>query len=106
MDELTFPANKAFWSSAVLGTDGFFWASVPGYNRNQSASGSRQRVFSPEGEYLGVTTFPDVPAANSTARADNGHLLIMYEDDETGAPMITVFRIRSAIRGLKYPSEQ
>ena len=103
LDDLSFPANKLFWASTVLGTDGFYWASIPGYRMNVSASGTRSRVLSPEGEYLGITSFPDVPVSISRARLDHGHLLFMYEDEDTGAPVIAVFRIRSAIRGFTYP---
>jgi hypothetical protein len=103
LDDLSFPSSKSFWFSAVLGTDGFFWASVPGYRLSLTASGSRYRVLSPKGEYLGVTSFPDVPASVSRAQLDHGHLIFMYEDEATGAPIITVFRLHSAIRGFTYP---
>jgi len=103
LEDLSFPGHKAFWFSPVRGTDGFYWASIPGYNRNQSASGTRHRVFSPEGEYLGITTFPEIPASTSSASTDYGHVIFMYEDEVTGAPMVKVFRQHSAIRGLTYP---
>ncbi len=103
LDDLSFPSSKSFWFSVVLGTDGFFWASVPGYRMSLTASGTRHRVLSPEGEYLGVTSFPGVPASVSRAQLDHGHLIFMYEDEATGAPIITVFRLHSAIRGFTYP---
>ena len=103
LEELSFPSYKSFWSEVTLGTDGYYWASIPGYLRNDSVSGEARRVLSPEGEYLGVTSFPEVAAISSTARLDYGHLLLMYQAHETGAPVVTVYRIRSTIDGFDYP---
>ncbi len=103
LDSLSFPATKSFWYSVTLGSDGYFWASVPRNTWNADANGAQQRVLSPEGEYLGVTTFPDIPGYSPRVQVDQGHLIYMYEDETTGAPVVTVFRLSSAIRGFTYP---
>jgi len=103
LDSLSFPTTKAFWYSVKLGSDGYFWASVPRNTWNADVNGAQQRVLSPEGDYLGVTTFPDIPGYSPRAQVDQGHLIYMYEDETTGAPVVAVFRISSAIRGFTYP---
>ncbi|MFC1529351.1 6-bladed beta-propeller [Gemmatimonadota bacterium] len=103
LDSLSFPNTKSFWYSITLSSDGYLWASVPRNTWNADVNGARQRVLNPEGEYLGVTTFPDIPGFSPRAQVDHGHLIYMYEDEETGAPVIRVFRIHSAIRGFTYP---
>ena len=103
LDDLSFPPTKSFWFTVTRETDGFFWASIPGNRTNATAGVTRNRILSPEGEYLGITTLPNHTAFNWTARLDYGHLIFMYEDEETGAPQVLIYRIRSAVRGLKYP---
>jgi hypothetical protein len=61
------------------------------------------RIISPEGEYLGDSTWP-VPVHWNYARVMRGHFLGFTWDPESGAPLAVVYRIRPRAEGLSYPA--
>ncbi len=103
-DSLHFPEFKAYWSWALADDAGYIWlGKARGEWFDYTSDASLEfRVLSPEGEYLGDTTWPplDSPSGIVIVRS---HLLGMVTDPETGEVYPTVFRIRSAIEGYEYP---
>lgn len=81
---------------------GFIWASEPDACSSSPVGETRYRILSPEGEYLGDTYYPDIGIADYSGTPSRGHLLCAYEDEETGAPMVVVLKIKSAVRGFEY----
>lgn len=99
---LQLPETKAFWTSVIIDTDGYYWLNFPMTQRTDFNSNTRLklRVLSPEGEYLGDTLWPPFFAG---AVVYNGHLLGVYLDAETDEQIPVVYRIHSTVRGLRYP---
>lgn len=91
---------KAFWTSAEIDDAFYLWLEVPesDLEREESGGGSMYRILSPEGEFLGLTRRP-----TGRSRVCYGHLLALEMDAELGAYKFVVYRIRSAVDGLKYP---
>ena len=94
------PATKSFWSIVTVDDLGYSWlGSHPDYTApEEDMNQGFYRVLSPEGEYLGDSTWP-ISAAN----VSRGHLLTYQEDEETGEVEYVVYRIVSAVPGLRYP---
>ena len=103
LDELVFPDDRDPWFGALVDESGFIWAGEPRGSYLSPSHLRKWRLLSPEGEYLGDTFFPEVAGRRASGRPTHGHLIITWEDEETGAPVVAVFRIRSAIRGFTYP---
>jgi len=103
LEDLSFPDLKDVWFQAQVDAFGYIWAGEPEGSFFSLPHRRKRRIISPEGEYLGDTWFPDVSGASATGVPSHGHLIMSWEDEETGAPVIAVYRIRSAIRGLAYP---
>ena len=60
------------------------------------------RIVSPDGEYLGDTTWPVFVHWNY-ANVIQGHFLCKDVDEETGAESAVVYRVHSRVDGLQYP---
>lgn len=108
LENLSFPTTIAFSADVEVEDSGFIWIKVPQFPTGIAEyTDSTWRLISPEGEYLGTTVRPEDDVRNpvgSWGRVFNGRLLIIHEDDETGEYLPTVYRIRPAVRGLKYPN--
>ncbi len=103
LDELAFPDEHDLWFGVLVDEAGYFWASEPPGSFANPFHERKWRLLSPEGEYLGDTNFPAVSGYSSSGYPSRGHLIVSWEDEETGAPVAAVFRIRSAVRGFTYP---
>ena len=107
LKNLSFPETIAFSSDVEVEDSGFIWIKVPQFPTGIAEyTDSTWRLISPEGEYLGMTVRPEDDVRNpvgSWGRVFNGRLLIIHKDDETGEYLPTVYRIRPAVDGLKYP---
>jgi hypothetical protein len=100
MEGLVFAEQKAPWAEVEIDDDGYFWLRVPvPYVGRDKLPTLAYRVLSPEGEYLGLTQRP----AGAFAGISHGRLLTLEEDPESGAMVPTVYAIRPAVRGLRYP---
>lgn len=106
-ETLVFAERSAPWSIIKVDDAGYLWL----FNRfgASGVAAERQhaykvRIASPEGEYLGDTTLPPMPSnAVVGARVAHGLLLVILEDPETEEAVPTVYRIREAIEGFRYP---
>ncbi|MGD8815985.1 MAG: 6-bladed beta-propeller [Acidobacteriota bacterium] len=95
-DNPRFADPKNLWSRPVIDDNGFLWLWIVD-DRDSTAEGTpRYAVFSPEGEYLGMTRAP------GWAQLYHGHLLARNVDPETEETVPTVYRIRAAVDGLVY----
>ena len=103
LDSLEFPDDRDPWFQAMVDESGFIWAGEPRGSYLSSNHLRKWRLLSPEGEYLGDTFFPEVPGSTAAGRPSHGHLIMTWNDEETYAPVITVYRVRSSIRGFVYP---
>ncbi len=102
LDNLELPDHKAFWTNIEVDDNGFLWMEVPTlnmYNLSSRAVGRYYRVFSSEGEYLGTTQRPFC----YRSQIDNGHLLLISSDRESGEMELHVYMVHPAIEGLIYP---
>lgn len=98
--EQVFPEEAAFWHGGFLDDQGYLWLFemlLPG--EESPESGIKCLVVDPEGRFLGRTTVP-----NARATVSKGKLFAIIEDTETGEQVPTVFRIRPAVSGLRYPN--
>ncbi len=92
------PKTKGYWCSLVVDDAGFIWAQKPyPYYLDEYPEGSTFLIFSPEGEYLGITVVPTVWGTVS-----RGHFLSIDSDKETGLSIPNVYKIHPAVRGLIY----
>jgi hypothetical protein len=70
-----------------------------------TATRTNRLVAAPDGEYLGDTTLPPMVLSDFAGiQIVGGHLLALVEDPESGERVPTVYRIRPAIDGLRYPA--
>ena len=86
---------KHYWDRPILDDKGFAWILIPEplvYPRPVH----RFVVFSPEGEYLGITTPPEWP------QPVRGKLLANWEDPQDGQEYPVVYRIVPIVDGLVY----
>ncbi len=93
---LDIPDTKDYWDTMDVDEYGYIWARIPSDYSGRVRLRPDHRVFSPTGEYLGDTTWPD-----DAWIVSRGHLLLIR--DYTTNPIPVVYRIRPAVRGLRYP---
>jgi len=98
-ENMQFADYKSFWGMAEIDSDGYFWLDTSLAGALGAGETHTYRLLSPEGEYLGDTTRP----FKSGSSVSHGRFLILEEDPESGEIVPTVYRIRSAVAGLKYP---
>ncbi len=99
-DNVIIPGIKSYWASVLVDDTGYSWLQ---YHIDYASyiNGSNTptfRVLSPEGEYLGDATWPS-PMANIS----HGHLLTIFEDEETGQRTLVVYKIVPTVSGLEFP---
>ncbi len=97
LEALEFPPHKAFWSDIYIDNRGYFWLREPsdlGY-WFQTHPGTSFKVLSPEGEYLGRTTWPASSRVDLFLHAHvaNGKLMVWVEDEINGGLIPTVFQL-------------
>lgn len=97
--QMQFAEKKAFWGFANIDDDGYFWLDLSLPPAIMSGDTHNYRVLSPDGEYLGITSRP----YGTGAIVSHGRLLILEEDPESGEVSPTIYLIRPAVEGLKYP---
>lgn len=100
--EYPIPDLKPYWAYITVDESGFMWAREAIDLIRRSYAGKSCRIISPEGEYLGDVTFPEVEGLRQVIPS-RGYLLAQVEDLETGAKNIEVYRINPEVRGLIYP---
>jgi len=99
---LEWPSYRPFWRQFEIDDQGFIWMLAYETARELEEQGGcpLYRVLSPEGEYLGQVR---MPAHINAMGFSNGYLtVIRYINDSDERPP-TVYRIRPAVRGLRYP---
>ena len=97
---IEFNDPKAFWTDMKVDENGYIWAERPGGTFQSFTSTDRTNeylVFSPKGEYLGIT---NLPGASAISR---GHLITRQDNVETGGIEMVIYRIVPAVPGLIYP---
>ncbi len=100
-DNARYAEVKAHWVNTTVDDHGYFWLKRPeptGASTYETHA-HEYYVLDPEGEFLGTTVTPEVDFAN----IEKGYLLASVSDPETGEMVPTIYRIRPAIRGLRYP---
>jgi len=92
---------KGFWTDVTVDEYGYIWAERPGYTFQaitRAGISYEYLVFSPEGEFLGITNLP------GTSAISRGHLITRQDNEETGGIEMVVYRIQPAVEGLRYPN--
>lgn len=98
--EWIYPEYLGHWNDAVVDDAGYIWLqAVAEAALRDCRVGTVMQIVSPEGEYLGVTELPC-----RFEGVSRGRLLGYVTDEETGERIPSVFRIDSAVRGLRYPN--
>ncbi|MFC1530590.1 6-bladed beta-propeller, partial [Gemmatimonadota bacterium] len=100
-DNARYASLKAHWATTRVDDLGFIWLEL------HETTGSftyethvhEFLVLSPEGEFLGRTSTPPVDFLS----LGKGYLLASVSDRDTGEMIPTVYSIRPAVRGLRYP---
>lgn len=94
-----FADSKPYWGIIDVDDSGFFWLSIAPLpsEGEETISGWRFHILSPEGEYLGITTQP-----RSAGKVRYGLLPASDRDPETGQTTIEIYRVLPAVEGLKY----
>lgn len=101
LENLQFPSSKAFWSTMEIDEKGYLWLQMPTqefFHLSDSWAGIGYRVFSPDGEYLGVTRRP----RGFRTRVSGGKLLVIDLEEDTGASTLKVYQIHSLVEGNNY----
>jgi hypothetical protein len=93
------PETKGYWCTLLVDEAGFIWAQKPyPYYADEYPESSEYLIFSPEGEYLGVTICPA-----ERGMISRGHFLSIQRNVQTETQDLIVYRIIPAVDGLKYP---
>ena len=93
------PETKGYWCTLLVDEAGFIWAQKPyPYNADEYPESSEYLIFSPEGEYLGVTICPA-----ERGMVSRGYFLSIQRNVQTETQNLIVYRIIPAVDGLKYP---
>jgi len=95
--------HKAYWNWIITSDDGYIWLQRVNEEPFEAYANAtyRFRVISPEGRYLGDTTWPAVMQGQIT----RGCLSAVVLDPDTGEHIPTIYQIRSRVDGLKYPDQ-
>ena len=98
---LQFGEKKAPWTSLKFDDRGYLYlAPQESFGASPDATDRiGYMVISPDGEYLGITKRP----IGRSTEVIGGRLLVNHSDSETGEFTLTVYDIRSIIKGLDYP---
>ncbi|MFC1529246.1 6-bladed beta-propeller [Gemmatimonadota bacterium] len=92
-------SHKAF-SIRTIVDQGYIWLVKPQSALPRSVS-RVCRIVSPEGEYIGDTTWP-LKVHFNYANVMHGHFICMDNDDETGEQSAVVYRVHPKVEGLIY----
>lgn len=102
-DSFEFPQMKEFCSDMMIEETGYIWASEPPGVWDMPPWTRRYHIIGPQGDYLGLTTPPEVNSATAKIMVSRGILIYSYIDSESGAPVVELFRITPAVSRLRYP---
>jgi hypothetical protein len=98
---LIVPDKKAWWAAFTVDDKGYYWLLHPKVRIGQTGNrAKRVRVLSPEGEYLGDTTWPETYTGGNIVR---GYFLSVRLDPDTEDWIPTVYRMIPAVDGFDYP---
>ncbi|MFC1543739.1 6-bladed beta-propeller [Gemmatimonadota bacterium] len=103
LENTEFADYMPFFQSASVDDFGWYWLRrQPSYEEDEpfGEQESEYMILSPEGEYLGNTTYP---SPLSRCVVSQGQCLGTIEDEETGETDFVAYRIISAVPGLVYP---
>lgn len=103
LELLEIPSHKDYWMRPIMDDSYFIWAREPNIGIGNISVRQRFLIISPDGEYLGDTVFPEVPDSTIQLMPSKGHMLLTFEDPETGQKVFSVYSIRSVVEGLEYP---
>ena len=103
LESITFPHEKDFWFEIAVDEFGYIWASKPPGSYDTPPWDRSYRVITPEGEYLGDTCPPEQPGISGNIYFSQGFLICSYIAQDSGAPVVEIFRILPAVEGLRYP---
>lgn len=93
------PDFKGYWCWLAVDESGFIWAQKPYPSTvDEYPESSEYLIFSPDGEYLGITIRPATGGTIS-----RGHILSIQRNAQTGSQDLIVYRIHPTVPGLKYP---
>jgi len=91
---------KAWWAGFTVDDKGYYWLLHPNIQVESTPNRARSvRVLSPEGEYLGDTTWPETYVG---AQVIKGHFLSVRLDPQTEEWIPTVYRMIPAVDGFFY----
>ncbi len=103
LENLVYPEYKTHWGETLDGTveiddAGYIWVRIPVFVGSQDEQNEviRCHVFSPEGEYLGITRLPTGSRRGMT-KLTRGCLVVVEKDPETDAKTVVVYRIGAAV---------
>jgi len=96
------PAVKTYWASVHVDEYGYHWIRKhPDYTKDSpSEDFPRFSLISPEGEYLGEVTFPELQSWVS-----RGKVLAYRQDEKTGEIVYVVYSMNPAHPSFLYPPE-
>lgn len=112
-ERLHYAERKGYWRGILAEDRGWLWLRIPmpqdgtyyaPRGRPFEPISQRQhfRIVDPAGEFVGATRWPPEVRAFG-ARVVDGRLLAMVPDAGGGETIPTVYRIRPAVPGLRYP---
>ncbi len=104
-----FADPKAYWTRPRVERSGWLWLRLPAPDIGIYVVGSQPveqpqsfRIMDSNGEYIGDTNWPR-EVIRFGARLEDGYLMSMIPDRETGETIPTAYRIIPAVPGLVYP---
>lgn len=100
-DNTRIPEFKPYWMDVMVDGNGFIWLEKVGDRvlPFEERGPVVRMVLSPEGEYLGDTSFPI-----NHGTLSRGHFLTSLTDNETGGDIFVIYKLVPAIEGFDYPS--
>ncbi|MFC1559316.1 6-bladed beta-propeller [Gemmatimonadota bacterium] len=96
---------KAYWDMIRVDSEGYIWLQLSYEDGSMypQAPRERQRLLSPQGEYLGISEWP---AVDGVTWIGQGVLLAFVVEEDTGLQVPVVFAIKSLYAGMIYPGRE
>ncbi|MFC1529142.1 6-bladed beta-propeller [Gemmatimonadota bacterium] len=107
-ENLAYGEFVPFWRTATVDDTGYYWLQRYELRTERLAAGggSLFSLLSPDGEYLGDTRWPVSVTSGLWLlypTISQGCLVATITDEETGEERVTVFSLKPAVDGLRYP---
>ncbi|MFC1529220.1 6-bladed beta-propeller [Gemmatimonadota bacterium] len=92
---------RAYWKSIEIDDRHFIWLEVAEHyaERADGGAGRKFRVFSPNGEYLGITRRPTETPGSGIS---NGHFITIEVHQDSGMYIVKAYQMTSAIGEFAY----